>query len=329
MSRNKFIFLISTIIFIVSIMLSLSLGASNLSLKDIFHAIFHNPDTLAGKIFMYVRLPRTIACIMAGSALAVSGAVIQAVLSNNLASPGIIGVNSGAGLAFTICCACGAISGWAIAISSFTGAFLAAMIVTITAQKINASRSTVILGGVAINSFFNAMTEGIINILPDAAALSIDFRIGGFSAVAYTRLIPASIIIIVALIIIFTLFNELDIIYMGEDIAHSLGLSVKAFRTIFLILAALLAGASVSFAGLLGFVGLIVPHICRRLVGNESKKLIPLCALWGAGFVTVCDLISRLAFMPYEVPVGIFLALLGGPFFIFLLIKNKSVLRTL
>ena len=111
---------------------------------------------------------------------------------------------------------------------------------------------------------------------------------------------------------------------LGEDTAQGLGLSVKKTRTLFLILAALLAGASVSFAGLLGFVGLIVPHMGRYLVGSESKKLISFSTFFGAALVTLCDLIARLAFAPYEVPVGIFMSLIGGPFFIALLMRKRG-----
>ena len=139
-----------------------------------------------------------------------------------------------------------------------------------------------------------------------------------------SRLIPAGILIVLAVILLLTLCNDLDVLSLGEDTAQSLGLSVKKMRNLFLILAALLAGASVSFAGLLGFVGLLVPHASRKFVGNESRLLHPLCALGGAGFVTICDLIARLLFSPHELPVGILMSILGGPFFLLLLLKKKG-----
>ena len=126
------------------------------------------------------------------------------------------------------------------------------------------------------------------------------------------------------LAVVMTLCNDLDVLTLGEDAAQSLGMPVKKMRTLFLILAAMLAGASVSFAGLLGFVGLIVPHAVRKLVGSESRYLLPLCAIGGAGFVTACDLASRMLFIPYELPVGILLSVLGGPFFLLLLLKRKG-----
>lgn len=304
---------------------SLCLGAANLSMEQLWQAIYNGPGSgFGGNIFWYVRLPRTAACLLAGAGLAVSGAVIQGVLANPLASPGIIGVNAGAGMAVTICCAFGAVSGWVIAGASFVGALFAVLLVALTAQKINASRTTVILGGVAVNSFFSAVSEAVTTLVPEAGVQSSDFRVGGFSSVSHLRLIPAGILIVAAMVCVLSLCNELDLMSLGEETAQGLGLSVKKVRTILLALAALLAGASVSFAGILGFAGLIVPHIMRRFAGSESRYLLPLCAIGGAAFVTGCDLIARIAFMPYEVPVGILMSFIGGPFFVWLLLKKKG-----
>lgn len=319
------VFLVSIIFCFIAVLGSLCLGAAKLSPGQVWQAILGGPDSgFEGSIFWYVRLPRTVGAVMAGAGLAVSGAVIQAVLANQLASPGIIGVNAGAGMAVTICCAFGAVSGWLIAGASFAGALFAVLLVTVTAQKMKASRTTVIMGGVAVNSFFGAVSEAITTLIPEAGMLSADFRVGGFSAVSHLRLIPAVILILLALICIFSLCNELDLMNLGEETAQSLGLSVKKMRTLLLGMAALLAGASVSFSGILGFVGLIVPHTMRRFVGSESRYLLPLCAVGGAGFVTFCDLISRMIFMPYEIPVGIMMSFIGGPFFVWLLLKRKA-----
>ena len=253
-----------------------------------------------------------------------SGAVIQAVLANKLASPSIIGVNAGAGLAVTISCALGAISGWAIAGSAFAGAFAAVLLIMTAAQKTGASRTTVILGGVAVNAFLNALSEAVTTLVPDVGVMTVDFRVGGFSAVSYTRLIPSGALILIALTVLLTLCNDLDVLALGEETAQSLGLSVKKLRTVFLVLAAMLAGAAVSFSGLLGFVGLVVPHAVRKLVGSDSGNVLPLCIFGGAGFVTICDLAVRMMFSPYELPVGIILSVLGGPFFLMLLIKKRG-----
>lgn len=325
-NRERKIYIAAVVLCMTAALCSICMGTSNLTLVQLWEALCSgkNGGGMAGNIFWYIRLPRTAACLLAGAGLAVSGTVIQGVLANKLASPGIIGVNAGAGLAVTICCACGAISGWMIAGASFLGALLAVFLVSFTAQKMNASRTTVILGGVAVNSFLNAVSEGITTLFPEVGMMSADFRVGGFSAVSHIRLIPAGILIVISLCIVFSLYNELDLMNLGEEMAQGLGLSVKTMRTIFLVLAAMLAGASVSFAGLLGFVGLIVPHMMRKIVGSESKNLLPLSALGGATIVTACDVIARTAFAPYEIPVGILMSFIGGPFFIWLLLKRKG-----
>lgn len=304
-------------------LLSLCLGAVPLT----WQAVLAGPEDRLGTIFWFVRLPRTAACLLAGGALAVSGAVIQNVLNNKLASPGIIGVNAGAGLAVTVCCAFGFLSGWAVAGAAFLGAMTAAVLVVFLGQKTGASRTTVILGGVAVNAFLNALSEAVTRLFPEIAMLSVDFRVGGFSAVSFPRLIPAGLLILVSLAAVLTYCNELDILSLGDETARSLGLSVKRMRMIFLFLAAMLAGCAVSFAGLLGFVGLIVPHAARKIVGSESRILLPMCALGGAGFVTACDLVCRMLFAPHELAVGIGMAVLGGPFFLTLLLKEKGVRR--
>lgn len=309
----------SALFCIIAAVLSLCLGAVPLT----WQAVLAGPGDTAGTIFWFVRLPRTAACLLAGGALAVSGAVIQSVLNNKLASPGIIGVNAGAGLAVTVCCAIGFLSGWAVAGAAFAGAMAAAGLVVYLGQKTGASRTTVILGGVAVNAFLNALSEAVTRLFPEIAMLSVDFRVGGFSAVSLPRLIPAGILILMSLAAVLTLCNELDVLSLGDETARSLGMPVKRMRMVFLFLAAVLAGCAVSFAGLLGFVGLIVPHAARKIVGSENRFLLPVCALGGAGFVTACDTVCRIAFAPHELAVGIGMAVLGGPFFLMLL-KQKG-----
>ena len=322
--RRKTVFVLTAVLCLVSAVLSLLLGAANLSLPQLWQAVLDGPNHTAGWIFWYSRLPRTAACLLSGAALAAAGCILQGILGNQLASPSIIGVNAGAGFAVTVCCAIGALSGWVVALSSFGGAMAAVFIVVMLARKTGASRTTVILSGVAMNCILNALSDAVTTLDPDAGMLSSEFRVGGFSSVVHTRLIPAGVLIVIALVVVLTLCSELDVLALGEDTARSLGLNVKRIRGVFLIMAALLAGASVSFAGLLGFVGLLVPHAARALVGSESRYLLPLSVLGGAGFVTLCDLIARVAFAPYELPVGILLAVLGGPFFLILLFRKKG-----
>ena len=173
---------------LLSAVLNVCLGVSDVSVANLWRALLDGPGpSKAARILWYARLPRTAASMLAGAGLAVSGAVIQKVLANNLASPGIIGVNAGAGLAVAACCAGGVYAAWAIAGSAFFGAMAATFLVVIVARKSKASRTTVVLGGVAVTACLNAVTETIVTMVPDAALASVDFRVGGFSSVNHAR----------------------------------------------------------------------------------------------------------------------------------------------
>ena len=303
-------FLFALVLLLLAVAMSLSWGAAG-----------WDPGSF---IFWYVRLPRTCACLLSGAALAVSGAVIQGVLHNKLASPSIIGVNAGAGLAVTLCAALGILGGWQTALFAFLGAFGAVLLISLGAKRWGASRSTVILMGVALNSLLGAVSDTVTTLLPDAAVMSNHFKIGEFSAVGYPQLLPCVALIAVTVLVLRTLHNQLDVLTLGESTAQGLGMRTAPMRTLFLLLAALLAGCAVSLAGLLSFVGLLVPHAVRRIAGSKASDLLGLCALYGAGFVCLCDTAARTLFAPYEIPVGILLAYLGAPFFIFLLLKGKG-----
>ena len=301
------------------------LGSTPLSFEEIllgFQKGFESSP--GGRIFLYVRLPRTLSAIVCGGALAVSGAVIQGVLANKLASPSIIGVNSGAGLAVTLCTALGVYGGWKQSLFAFLGAFAVVMLISVSARKWGASRGTVILIGVAANSLLGAISDAIVTFFPEVGVMSNDFKIGEFSAATYEKLLPAAILILAAITLLITLTNELDVLTLGEDSAKGLGMNTSVMRTIFLLLSALLAGCAVSLAGLVSFVGLIVPHAVRRVAGNKSSHLVPLCALFGGAFVCLCDTAARTFFAPYEIPVGIIMSFFGAPFFVFILIKGKG-----
>ena len=305
--------------------LSLSIGSVKLSTEQMLDALTgREADPIAARIILYSRLPRTCAAMLAGAALSVSGVVIQTVLNNPLASPGVIGVNSGAGFAVALVCAASPLAQRYTPLVAFCGALAGVLLVTILSQRTGASRMTMILAGVAISALFSAGIDAVVTLVPDAINGITDFRIGGFTGVTMMQLAPAAGLILVSLGIAFSLSQQMDILALGSDTAQSLGLSVQFVRFILLVLAAALAGAAVSFGGLMGFVGLIIPHTMRRLLGENSLPLLLSSALGGAFFVTMCDLLARILFSPFELPVGIILAFAGGPFFLWLLFKQKG-----
>jgi len=309
----------------VTAVLSIAVGAVFLSPAQVLSVLAGQfPDTTAASIIWYSRIPRTCGCLLTGAALAVSGAMIQSVLANPLAAPNIIGVNSGAGFVVALGCALAPAAVEWMPLLAFLGAFSGVMLVRFIARRTGASRMTVVLAGVAVSSVFSAGIDAVITFVPDALNGYSDFRIGGLANLTMDRVNPAFWVILAGLVLAFSMAGEMDILMLGPDTAQSLGLSVGRVRMFLLTVAAALAGAAVSVAGLLGFVGLIVPHIMRTLVGEESRPLLASCALGGAVFLTACDLLARILFAPHELPVGIVLALAGGPFFIWLLLRQRG-----
>lgn len=309
---------------LLSAFLSFVSGAASIPLSDLVNAALAGPESVSGYVFWYSRLPRTVACIAAGFALSISGAVIQSVLANSLAAPGIIGVNSGAGFAVTLATALGAVSGWMISASAFLGAMVTSLAIMVISRKTRASRTSVLLAGVSLNYILGAFSDAVLSLVPQASMTSGDFRVGGFSSISHVRLYPAAIIIALSALAVFTLSNELEVLSLGDDEARTLGLDASLMRVVFLLLASALAGAAVSFAGLLGFVGLLVPNGIRRILRGDNRLLLPLSGIGGAVLVTLCDIVSRMMFRPYELPVGIMLSLIGGPVFLILVLKRRK-----
>ena len=278
----------------------------------------------AHAILVNVRLPRVAAAVLAGAALAVSGALIQAVLDNPLASPNVMGINAGAGLAVLACSAAFPEAFRLLPLAAFCGALVAAAVVFAVAARAGMSKTAVVLAGVALAAVFGAGMNTVLIVDPDAYVGSSGFLVGGLSGVLLDSILWPSLYILVGGIAAAALSGRLNVLSLGDASAHAVGMRVGAFRFVALAVAALLAGAAVSFAGLLGFVGLIVPHLVRFFFGHDARRVVPASALAGAFFVVACDLFARVAFAPYEVPVGIVMAFLGGPFFIYLIMKRRG-----
>ena len=302
---------------------NLAFGAVPIPPGEVIAALLGRGSGTTASIVLYARLPRLCGCLLAGAALACAGVISQGVLNNPLAAPNIIGVNSGAGLATAICCALAPGAVQIAPIAAFLGALTGVMLVLFISEQAGAARITLVLAGVAMSSMFSAGIDGVVTFVPDALSGYTDFRVGGVKNLSMARLAPAFWVILIALAIALSLSNELDLLLLGRETAQSLGLPAKRLRLVLLMLAAALAGAAVSFAGLLGFVGLLAPHMTRRPVGEESFFLLLSSALGGGLLLTVCDLASRMIFAPFELPLGVVLSLTGGPFFIWLLLKQR------
>ena len=308
----------------LSALLSLCLGAASVSPGEVLAALLGKGSGPAAQIVLYARLPRTCGCLLAGAALAASGTVIQGTLGNPLAAPNVIGVNAGAGLGTAVCAALWPAWTAAAPFAAFLGALGGVLLVLAIGARSGASRMTLVLAGVAVSGMFSAGIDAVLSFFPDALNGYTDFRVGGAANLSMSRVVPAFWVILAALLLTFSLAGELDVLLLGEETARSLGLPARRLRLVLLALAAALAGAAVSFAGLLGFVGLIAPHMARRLAGEDSSaRLLAAAALGGAALLTLCDVLARTLFAPYELPVGVVLSLLGGPFFLRLLLRQR------
>ncbi len=308
----------------VVMMLSVGYGVMEMSWIDIIRTLFSGGDSIEFQIIYNLRLPRTLLGALVGAALAVAGVILQAVMRNPLASPGIIGVSSGAGLAAVVALMIfPALSGWLIPVA-FGGAFITATAVYLLAWKRGVEPVRLLLAGVAVSSLLGAMSTAIMLFNSEKVAGILDFAIGSLSTRSWPQLELVAPYIIAGLAVAVIIAPKLNILGLGDEIAVGLGMNVERMRLCFIALAALLAGAAVSVVGLLGFVGLIAPHIVRMIIGGDSKFLIPGAAIFGAVLVVGSDTAGRVVIAPEELPLGIIMALLGPPFFLWLLRRRAG-----
>lgn len=324
-SRHIYIYILLFGLLITASFLSVMLGSIYINPADILKCFF-TPDktSVTYILIMNIRLPRMLGAIIAGMGLSVAGVILQGVMNNALASPNTIGVNSGAGFFVMLAMMLFPHSGYATSIASFVGALLTTLAIYALAYMADSSRTTIILAGITVSSFLNAGINTIKLINTDITLNITSFLMGTLSGLTFNKIALPAIGIIAAVLVSFILAKPLNILLLGDDYARSLGLNVPLTRFFLLVLSSIMAGLVVSFAGLLSFIGLIVPHICRTLFGSDARYLLPTSALLGASFVLICDIIGRLIAAPYELPAGIIMAFIGGPFFMYLLLKKKG-----
>ena len=314
------VFTVLATLFVLFSVLSILFGSTTVDLLS----MLKGDNDKAYRIIMHIRLPRTVGAILSGCALAVSGVLIQAVLNNPIASPNIIGVNSGAGLAAVLLITAFPTLISYIPVAAFLGALTSCFIIYLFSLKSGADKITIALVGIAVSSILSAGINLVKILFPDSVFDADLFLIGGLSGVTLKKLILPAILIFFATLISVILSRATDIITLGDETAQTLGINTKVFKFALLVIASVLSGSAVSFAGVIGFVGLLVPHIARKFVGTKHRLLIPAVSLMGSCLVLICDLFGRLIAAPYEVSVGIILAFLGGPFFIALIFSKRK-----
>lgn len=296
-------------------------GTIDISVSDIIHTLSGNHTGTNNKVIWNIRLPRMILAALVGINLALSGFILQGVMKNPLADPSIIGISSGAGLFGILILV--VFPQWQnlVPIAAFGGAMLAAAIIYLLAWKGGIDPTRIVLSGVAVSELFGAGISAILVFFSDRVHGALTFMNGSLSSRSWGEVQIILPYTIIGLILALIFADKLNILVLGDDTARGLGLNVELTRLGFTALAALLAASAVSVVGLLGFVGLIVPHSIRLILGNNYKIMFPASALLGAALVMFSDTFARIVLSPTEIPVGIVMAVLGVPFFLYLLRK--------
>ena len=339
MNRTKFILIAFATLIPFIVLVSSSLGAYDIPLSDLMKLVSNGlkftefeVSNQSHHIFWYIRLPRIIFGLLIGSTLSVAGAGMQGLFRNPLADPGLVGVSSGAVL-FT---AIYLILGWhtshailgniGLSLFTFSGATLTTLIIFKLAssnQKTNVSH--LLLAGIAINALCSAGTGFLIFLADDSQLRDLTFwTLGSLGSASWKLVLTLIPFVLVTLFFIPTLAKRLDAFTLGEQDAESLGVNVQRMKLTLIILVALGVGVCVAFSGMIGFVGLVVPHVIRLLVGSNHKSVFFLSILLGGSLLCIADLFSRLIVMPAELPIGIITAILGTPMFLYLLINQNK-----
>ena len=323
-SRTAFTVAGLMIVLLVLLIAALKCGTIPVSWQDLTK-IFSSDGT--GTFLRELRLARSLAAIISGASAAFAGVILQKVLRNNLAAPDILGISSGAGL--TGCALLLIFPQWSnyLNIAAFAGALTAAAFICIAAWKRGLSPGRLILCGVAISALFAALTGGLILFHADKIFPVMEFTIGGFSGKSWENVTDVFPFVLILILLAPFLPRKLDLLSLGELEAASLGASVKRDRALALITAALAASLSVSLAGLLGFVGLMAPHIARKLTNSSRGKTLLITApLTGAVLTLTGDLAGKMLFAPREIPAGLPLSLAGALFFLMISLGHREEL---
>ncbi|WP_414562998.1 MULTISPECIES: FecCD family ABC transporter permease [unclassified Anabaena] len=313
---------------LVTLVLSLSQGAVHLTLREFWQAILHQGDPIKQTILWDLRIPRIIAALIVGAALGMSGALLQGMLRNSLADPFILGISAGAGLIVILMISL-QVFPIAIPLAAWIGAILTSAIVILLGRAGSGiSIERLILGGVAVSSLLGSVQTTLLLLAEDGQIqIALSWLVGSLNGRGWREIATAGPYIMVALIGGCLLARSVNVLALGDDLAVGLGVSLTRSRLLIGGVATLLAAGAVSICGLIGFVGLVVPHGVRLIVGTDHRFVLPLSALAGAWLLTFADLLSRLGAV--ELPVGAVTALLGSPLFIWLLYRRSAGLNKL
>ncbi len=334
--RTTVVILTLTVALAVAATLGVSIGSVSLPAADVWSVVgshlglpVESPGGTTDTIAWVVRTPRVVLAMVVGAGLAVVGAALQASVRNPIADPYLLGISSGAsvGAVSVIAFGVGASLGvWALSTAAFAGAVVAAVAVVVLATR-RASPLRIVLTGTAVAYTGSAITSFLIFRAPDNQAVRdvLFWLLGSLSGATWAKLVPSTITVAAGLVVLWIYGRHLDAMLAGDDTAAALGIDVARFRRRMVVLTSLVTAAVVAVSGAIGFVGLLLPHAARMLVGHSHRRLLPVAALLGATFLVVVDLVARTAASPEEIPVGIITSGIGAPFFLYVL--NRGARR--
>lgn len=335
------IFIASTIVFLIlSIVIAVLIGSVNIQNNWVFEIVVNHVlqreyfETLWSKsvesIVWNIRLPRVLLAAFIGAGLSLSGIVMQALTKNSLADPYILGISSGASAGAVTIIMFGFL-GFLGPINILVGAFIGAIVSVVITFKFAAingrlTSTQLVLSGIAVSALFSAITNLLIfkESSADKVRTALFWMVGSLGSANWEYVIYIGIVFILCTAIVLILHKALDAILLGDDTAITLGVNIRLLKVIMIILCTLLTGAIVSVSGIIGFVGLVIPHIARVFVGSNHSRLMPAAILLGGLFLIWCDVFSRTIVSPEELPIGVVTAFVGAPFFLFILRKNLS-----
>lgn len=322
-TRRMLALILVPILLLLACIYGLTYGSVPISPGEVWSILFDQHLETVGLIIMDLRLPRVLIGLLVGACLATSGALLQGIMGNPLADPGIIGISSGGGLAAVIMMILLPQYSYLLPAGAFIGAFLAAIAIYALAWDTETSPIRIVLAGVAINALLGAAMNGIMVTFSDRVQAVLPWLAGGLTGRSWHHLAFAAPYALAGLALSLLTIKPANLLLLGDDSARLLGLRAEPARFLIIMVAALLAGIAVSVAGLIGFVGLVVPHTVRLLLGEDYCFLLPVSMLSGGALVVIADAAARTWFDPVELPVGILLAAIGAPFFLILLRKRR------
>ncbi|WP_338670802.1 iron ABC transporter permease [Pantoea dispersa] len=322
--------ILMSISMLVCMLLAANLGAMPLSLRTLWQAPLSD---LAWQIWLTIRLPRVLLAVLTGMALAVSGAVMQGLFRNPLADPGLLGISSGAGLAVALSVVLPLslpplLTLWLPSLAAFAGSLVVTLLIFSFSRLAQGQLARLLLVGIAINALCGAAV-GVLSWLSNdqqLRQLSL-WGMGSLTGAQWPSLLVCALLIVPALLLVQTRARRLNLLQLGEEDAHYMGVDVKRTQRQLLVLSALLVGTAVAVSGIIGFVGLVVPHVMRFCLGSDHRWLLPGAALAGAILLLLADTLARTVVIPAEMPVGLLTSLLGGPWFLWQILHQQRGLN--